>query len=61
MRLTVSVGVAVIEPEDSPSDLTRRADQYLYQAKSEGKNLVRMGAGSAGRQPHQLGNGDRTA
>jgi diguanylate cyclase (GGDEF)-like protein len=43
LRLTMSIGVAVIEPEDTPSDLTRRADQYLYQAKSDGKNLVRMG------------------
>jgi diguanylate cyclase (GGDEF)-like protein len=54
VRLTMSIGVAVIEPEDTPSDLTRRADQYLYQAKSEGKNRVRMGPGLASRQPPPL-------
>jgi diguanylate cyclase (GGDEF)-like protein len=57
VRLTMSIGVAVIEPEDTPSDLTRRADQYLYQAKSEGKNLVRMGPGPASRRPPPLVDG----
>ena len=57
LRLTMSIGVAVIEPEDTPSDLTRRADQYLYQAKSDGKNLVRMGPGSSHVRPQVLPNG----
>jgi diguanylate cyclase (GGDEF)-like protein len=62
LRLTMSIGVAVIEPEDSPSDLTRRADQFLYQAKSEGKNLVRMAGVTAARQPPLLADGaDETA
>ena len=51
-----SFGVAVIEPDDTPSNLTRRADQYLYQAKSEGKNLVRMGSGLFHFRPPQLPN-----
>jgi len=46
-RLTVSIGAAVIQRGDSPADLIRRADQCLYQAKAEGKNRVRMTAGSA--------------
>jgi diguanylate cyclase (GGDEF)-like protein len=41
-RLTMSIGVAVIEAGDSPADLIRRADQYLYQAKAAGKNCVRL-------------------
>jgi diguanylate cyclase (GGDEF)-like protein len=57
LRLTMSIGVAVIEPEDTPSDITRRADQYLYQAKSEGKNLVRMGPGPSHVRPPVLPNG----
>jgi diguanylate cyclase (GGDEF)-like protein len=57
VRLTMSIGVAVIEPEDTPSDLTRRADQYLYQAKSEGKNLVRMDAGSVSSRTSMLTDG----
>ena len=41
-RLTMSIGVAVIEAGDSPADLIRRADQCLYQAKAAGKNCVRL-------------------
>jgi diguanylate cyclase len=39
-RLTLSIGVAVIEPGDAPADIIRRADQCLYRAKGEGKNRV---------------------
>ncbi len=42
--LTISIGVAVIEPGDSASDLILRADQGMYQAKADGKNLVRAQA-----------------
>jgi diguanylate cyclase (GGDEF)-like protein len=38
--LTLSIGVAVIEPGDAPADIIRRADQCLYRAKGEGKNRV---------------------
>jgi diguanylate cyclase (GGDEF)-like protein len=39
-RLTLSIGVAVIEAGDAPADIIRRADLCLYQAKGEGKNRV---------------------
>jgi diguanylate cyclase (GGDEF)-like protein len=39
-KVTMSIGVAVIEPGDSPADLVRRADRSLYQAKADGKNRV---------------------
>ena len=38
---TISIGVAVYAPGDSPADLVSRADQCLYRAKADGKNLVR--------------------
>ena len=38
----MSVGVAVIEGGDSPSELLLRADRALYQAKAAGKNCVRV-------------------
>jgi diguanylate cyclase (GGDEF)-like protein len=41
-RLTVSIGVAVIDVGESPADLIRRADRCLYHAKAEGKNRVVM-------------------
>ena len=41
---TMSVGVAVIEPGDTPADLLRRADRCLYQAKADGKNRVSVHA-----------------
>lgn len=40
-RLTVSIGAAVIENgEDGPAVMAR-ADRHLYQAKADGKNVVR--------------------
>lgn len=39
--LSISIGVAVVAPGDSPADLVSRADQCLYRAKADGKNLVR--------------------
>ena len=39
---TISVGVAVLKPENTAQDLISRADRALYVAKGEGKNCVRM-------------------
>lgn len=39
--LTMSIGVAIIAPGDNAGDLILRADQCLYVAKADGKNLVR--------------------
>lgn len=46
--LTVSVGVAVMEADDSPAELLQRADRFMYQAKTAGKNTVRAHQGDAG-------------
>ncbi len=43
-RLTMSIGAAVITPGDSAADLILRADRCMYQAKADGKNLVRAQA-----------------
>ena len=39
--LTMSIGAAVIERDEDGPALISRADRYLYQAKADGKNLVR--------------------
>lgn len=39
--LSISIGVAVVTPGDAAGDLVSRADQCLYRAKADGKNLVR--------------------
>jgi two-component system cell cycle response regulator len=45
LDVTVSIGVACSEPEgDTPETLLKRADEALYQAKSQGRNRV-IGAG----------------
>lgn len=40
--MTASFGIAALRPGDSLSDLLRRADVALYQAKSEGRNRVSL-------------------
>ena len=41
LNVTVSIGVSTIdEPEDTPSELLRRADKALYIAKRDGRNRV---------------------
>ena len=42
--LTMSIGVAIIAPGDNAGDVILRADQCLYLAKADGKNLVRAEA-----------------
>lgn len=45
VTLTVSIGVAVVRPDDTQfDDLLRRADQALYAAKANGRNRVEMAA-----------------
>jgi two-component system cell cycle response regulator len=45
--LTISVGVAELEPGDTPQSLMRRADEALYGAKGAGRNRVVMRARAA--------------
>jgi diguanylate cyclase (GGDEF)-like protein len=40
-RVTISVGVAETNPDETPECLVKRADGALYEAKRDGRNLVR--------------------
>ncbi|WP_165421985.1 diguanylate cyclase [Pseudoxanthomonas winnipegensis] len=40
LRVTCSIGVAWLQPGETPNALLRRADHALYQAKREGRNRV---------------------
>jgi diguanylate cyclase (GGDEF)-like protein len=42
VRLSASLGCATYQPCESQDDLLRRADQALYQAKRDGRNLIRV-------------------
>jgi diguanylate cyclase len=44
IRCTVSAGVAILSPDDSPASLLKRADDALYSAKHGGRNQVRLAA-----------------
>jgi len=39
-RVTISIGVAVLRPTDTPQSLIERADKCLYAAKRNGRNQV---------------------
>jgi len=39
--VTLSLGVAVLEPDEEPGALVSRADARLYEAKRAGRNCVR--------------------
>jgi diguanylate cyclase len=39
-RVTISIGVAVLRPDDTPQTLIERADGCLYAAKHNGRNCV---------------------
>jgi diguanylate cyclase (GGDEF)-like protein len=42
MEVTISMGVATLDPEESdPSQLIKRSDERLYEAKNAGRNCVR--------------------
>jgi len=43
--VTLSLGVAEAENDDTPTTLYHRADEALYQAKAQGRNRVVMGRG----------------
>jgi diguanylate cyclase (GGDEF)-like protein len=40
--LTLSIGMTEASPEDDPISLIARADEALYQAKSDGRHCMRM-------------------
>ncbi len=46
ISVTVSVGVALAQPEDTPDNLIARADAALYRAKQDGRNRVVMDGAS---------------
>jgi diguanylate cyclase len=39
-RVTISIGVALLRPSDTPQSLIERADKCLYVAKRSGRNRV---------------------
>ena len=39
-RVTISIGVALLRPDDTPQSLIERADECLYAAKRNGRNRV---------------------
>lgn len=43
LRITVSLGLAVLSEETSSQELIARADRALYRAKAEGKNRLHVG------------------
>jgi diguanylate cyclase len=42
-RITISIGVAELQPGEAPASLIERADEALYSAKRSGRNLVHSG------------------
>ena len=40
--LTVSLGIALFRPDDTPKSLTLRAEEALYQAKKLGRNRTEV-------------------
>ncbi|AVP97647.1 hypothetical protein C7S18_10745 [Ahniella affigens] len=43
VRITVSVGVAVLAPGESVNDLIKRADAAMYRAKAQGRDRIDVG------------------
>jgi diguanylate cyclase (GGDEF)-like protein len=42
IRVTISVGAAMVAPGDTPESLLNRADQHLYASKHSGRNRVSL-------------------
>ncbi len=42
VKLTISLGAAILRPEDTPETFYKRSDELLYKAKDTGKNRVVM-------------------
>lgn len=40
LKVTISVGVTVSKPQDTPDDIIKRADSLMYQSKHNGRNMV---------------------
>jgi diguanylate cyclase (GGDEF)-like protein len=40
VKVTISIGIATLDPSDTSACLVKRADGHLYAAKSGGRNLV---------------------
>jgi diguanylate cyclase len=49
--VTLSIGVAVGEPDDTLESLRHRADEALYDAKDAGRNRVALAGGNAADSP----------
>ncbi|MDY6822470.1 MAG: GGDEF domain-containing protein [Thermodesulfobacteriota bacterium] len=51
LDVTVSIGVAAYQPEESIDDIILRADEALYRAKANGKNRIEYNTGCAAVAP----------
>jgi len=40
MRVTISAGVALLKPDETPDTFLARADAALYRAKARGRNRI---------------------
>ena len=47
VRLTFSVGIARLHPQETVDQLLQRADEALYQAKRDGRNCIAWAGGDA--------------
>ncbi len=43
VTVTISLGATLLQPDDSPESLVRRADQLMYRSKESGRNRVTGG------------------